>query len=88
VFSLGSYVLLVASSLVVQAAGGFLPPVGRLELTQAIDVMMVAAVASVVMFSLNGERGSARHFVFDQSTSFEHCAGRSSLTAAPVPRCS
>jgi len=61
VFSLGSYVLMWWSSLIVVQAfalgQGFLPPVGRLNLTQAIVVMVVAAVASIVMFSLNGEPG-------------------------------
>ena len=61
VFSLGSYVLMWWSSLIVVQAfalgQGFLPPIGRLNLTQAIVVMVLAAIASVVMFSLNGEPG-------------------------------
>jgi NCS1 family nucleobase:cation symporter-1 len=49
-----------SSLIVVQAFAlgqGFLPPIGRLNLTQAIVVMVLAAVASVVMFSLNGAAG-------------------------------
>ena len=49
-----------SSLIVVQAFAlgqGFLPPVGRLNLTQAVVVMVLAGVASVVMFSLNGEPG-------------------------------
>ena len=61
VFTTGSYVLMWWSSLIVVQAfalgQGFLPPNGSLNLTQAIVVMVVAAVASVVMFSLNGEPG-------------------------------
>jgi NCS1 family nucleobase:cation symporter-1 len=47
VFSLGSYVLMWWSSLIVVQAfalgQGFLPPVGRLNLTQAVVVMVLAA---------------------------------------------
>jgi NCS1 family nucleobase:cation symporter-1 len=61
VFTLGSYVLMWWSSLIVIQAfalgQGFLPPIGRLNLTQAVVVMVLAAVASVVMFSLNGQPG-------------------------------
>ena len=48
VFTLGSYVLMWWSSLIVIQAfalgQGFLPPIGRLNLTQAIVVMVLAAV--------------------------------------------
>jgi NCS1 family nucleobase:cation symporter-1 len=61
VFTTGSYVLMWWSSLIVVQAfalgQGFLPPIGRLNLTQAIVVMVLAAIASIVMFSLNGEPG-------------------------------
>ena len=61
VFTAGSYILMWWSSLIVIQAfalgQGFLPPIGKLNLTQALVVMCVAAILFVVMFSLNGQAG-------------------------------
>lgn len=61
VFTTLSYVLMWWSSLIVIQAfalgQGFLPPIGQLNFTQAMTVMVVAAVLFVVMFSLNGAPG-------------------------------
>jgi len=61
VFGGVSYVLMWWSSLIVVQAfalgQGFLPPIGRLNLYQALLVMVIAAVLFVVMFSLNGQAG-------------------------------
>ena len=61
VFGGVSYVLMWWSSLIVMQAfvlgQSFLPPIGRLNLSQAILVMFIAVVIFVVMFSLNGQAG-------------------------------
>jgi NCS1 family nucleobase:cation symporter-1 len=61
VFGGVSYVLMWWSSLIVIQAfalgQGFLPPIGQMNLMQALVVMVVAAVLFVVMFSLNGQAG-------------------------------
>jgi len=61
VFGGVSYVLMWWSSLIVIQAfvlgQGFLPPIGKLNLYQALLVMVIAAVLFVVMFSLNGHAG-------------------------------
>lgn len=61
VFSGISYVLMWWSSLIVIQAfalgQGFLPPIGKLNLHQALVVLVIAAVLFVVMFSLNGQAG-------------------------------
>ncbi len=62
VFSLGSYVLMWWSSLIVIQAfvvgQGFLPPNGSMNIFQAFLVMVLAALVAVAMFSLNGEAGN------------------------------
>lgn len=61
VFSGVSYVLMWWSSLIVIQAfalgQGFLPPIGKLNLHQALLVLVIAAALFVVMFSLNGQAG-------------------------------
>ncbi|MEZ5497904.1 MAG: cytosine permease [Steroidobacteraceae bacterium] len=61
VFTGLSYVLMWWSSLIVIQAfalgQGFLPPIGQLNLAQALTVMVIAVVLFVVMFSLNGQAG-------------------------------
>lgn len=56
-----SYVLMWWSSLIVIQAfalgQSFLPPIGKLNLAQAILVMLIAVAIFVVMFSLNGQAG-------------------------------
>ncbi|MEX2149689.1 MAG: cytosine permease [Steroidobacteraceae bacterium] len=62
IFSLGSYVLMWWSSLIVIQAfvlgQGFLPPNGSMNFFQAFLVMVLAALVAVVMFSLNGAAGN------------------------------
>ena len=62
IFTLGSYVLMWWSSLIVIQAfvlgQGFLPPSGQMNLFQAFLVMVLAVLVAVVMFSLNGEPGN------------------------------
>ena len=62
VFSLGSYIFMWWSSLIVIQAfvlgQGFLPPNGSMNLFQAFLVMVLAVLVAVVMFSLNGEPGN------------------------------
>ncbi len=62
VFSLGSYVLMWWSSLIVIQAfvlgQGFLPPNGSMNIFQASLVMVLAALVAVAMFSLNGAAGN------------------------------
>ena len=61
VFTGVSYVLMWWSSLIVIQAfvlgQGFLPPIGKMNLSQAFLVMVLAGAAFVVMFSLNGQAG-------------------------------
>jgi NCS1 family nucleobase:cation symporter-1 len=61
VFTTISYVLMWWSSLIVIQAfalgQSFLPPIGSLNLYQALLVMVIAVVLFVVMFSLNGQAG-------------------------------
>ena len=62
VFSLGSYVLMWWSSLIVIQAfvlgQGFLPPNGSMNIFQAFLVMLLAGLVAVAMFSLNGAAGN------------------------------
>lgn len=62
IFSLGSYVLMWWSSLIVIQAfvlgQGFLPPNGSMNIFQAFLVMVLAALVAVAMFSLNGAAGN------------------------------
>ncbi len=62
IFSLGSYVLMWWSSLIVIQAfvlgQGFLPPNGRMNVFQAFLVMVLAVLVAVAMFSLNGAAGN------------------------------
>jgi NCS1 family nucleobase:cation symporter-1 len=62
VFSLGSYIFMWWSSLIVIQAfvlgQGFLPPNGSMNLFQAFLVMVLAVLMAVVMFSLNGDAGN------------------------------
>jgi NCS1 family nucleobase:cation symporter-1 len=49
-----------SSLIVIQAfvlGQGFLPPIGKMNLSQAVLVMVIAGAAFVVMFSLNGQAG-------------------------------
>lgn len=61
VFSGVSYVLMWWSSLIVIQAfilgQSFLPPIGQMNLVQAMVILVFAAIAFVVMFSLNGQAG-------------------------------
>lgn len=61
VFTTLSYVLMWWSSLIVIQAfalgQGLLPPIGQLNFTQAMTVMVVAGALFVVMLSLNGQPG-------------------------------
>jgi len=61
VFSGTSYVLMWWSSLIVIQAfvlgQAFLPPIGKMNLMQSLLILVIAAVAFVVMFSLNGQAG-------------------------------
>ncbi len=61
VFSMLSYVLMWWSALTViqifALGQGLLPPIGRLNITQAFLVMVIAGVVFVVMLSLNGKAG-------------------------------
>ena len=61
VFTLGSYVLMWWSSLIVIQAfvlgQGFLPPIGAMNFPQALLVLVVAAALFVTLFSLNGQAG-------------------------------
>lgn len=61
VFSGLSYVLMWWSSLIVIQAfvlgQSFLPPIGQMNLVQATVILILASVAFVVMFSLNGQAG-------------------------------
>lgn len=61
VFGGVSYVLMWWSSLIVIQAfvlgQSFLPPIGKMNLFQALLVLVVAATIFVVMFSLNGQAG-------------------------------
>lgn len=61
VFSTLSYVLMWWSSLIVMQAfvlgQAFLPPLGSLNLLQALLIMALAALILVVAFSLNGQAG-------------------------------
>ncbi len=62
IFSLGSYVLMWWSSLIVIQAfvlgQGFLPPNGSMNIFQAFLVMVLAVLVAVAMFSLNGAAGN------------------------------
>jgi NCS1 family nucleobase:cation symporter-1 len=61
VFSTLSYVLMWWSSLIVIQAfalgQSFLPPIGKLNLAQALIIMALAGLVFVVMLSLNGQPG-------------------------------
>lgn len=61
IFSAGSYVLMWWSSLIVMQAfvlgQALLPPIGRLNLFQALLIMGLAAVLFVIAFSLNRQAG-------------------------------
>ena len=61
VFNLATYVMMWWSSLIVIQAfvlgQSFLPPIGSLNLFQAVLVLVVAAVIFVITFSLNGQAG-------------------------------
>ena len=61
VFTLGSYVLMWWSSLIVIQAfvlgQSFLPPIGTLNLFQAALVLVVVGLIFVITFSLNGQAG-------------------------------
>ena len=61
VFNLATYVMMWWSSLIVIQAfvlgQSFLPPIGSLNLFQAVLVLVVAAVIFLITFSLNGQAG-------------------------------
>src|SRR5688500_3688221 len=61
VFSTASYIFMWWSSLIVIQAfvlgQAFLPPIGKLNLMQALLIMTLAALIFVVTFSLNGQPG-------------------------------